>query len=490
MIPSTTNSVPVLSRILWASIVPLASVLVCSAQPVPLAPGVTVTGLCYGHESEPGCVLPNLFGSQGLTLANNPQFPHYAHFIGSAQQTLNQGVGTAIATQLAILPIISPASGFTYKYDSAAGVFTRSTTSFGPIYTERAETIGRGKISFGISYQRFRFGSLDGINLHNIPAVFTHVPGTGPGGADEAYEADVIQTANGINLNMDQTMLYGTVGITNRLDVSLAVPIVSVRFGATSSAAIIQVSGPTFVPAPGVPAVPNPHQFPNGGLTNTYSSTGTAFGVGDVSVRIKNTVFQSGGLTIAGVVDIRTPSGDPTKFLGSGAIGIKPFVALSGGGRFSPHVNLGYQWNGNSVLAGNLTGTTVSEVNEVAVIQNGPATSSQLPSQYFGSVGADYGVTRRLTLNFDYLGQVLVHTPRVFESTITTQDIPGGTGPLTLPTITAGKDTIGLNSGAVGFKINLFDRFLFTADVLMRMDHRGLRQNITPLIALSYALDR
>jgi hypothetical protein len=464
----------------------VAAAFTCTAQ-VTLVPGTVVTGQCQGHESEPGCVLPNLFGPQGLTLSNNPVFPHYAHFVGSAQETLNQGVGTAIATQLAVLPIISPTSGFTFAYDAASGVFVRSTSSFGPIYTERADTIGRGKVSFGLSYQRFRFSTLDGINMHNIPAVFTHVPGTGPGGADEAYEADVIRTSNNLDLNMDQTMLYGTVGITKSLDVSIAVPLLSVRFGATTQAAIIQVSGPTFQPAPGAPSLPNPHQFPNGGLTNTYSSTGTAFGLGDVTVRVKENVFQAGGLSIAAAMDLRAPTGNAREFLGSGAYGIKPFIAVSGGQRFSPHANLGYQWNGNSILAGNLTGTTVGETNEVATIQTGPATSARLPSQYFYSVGADYGATKRLTLNFDYLGQVLVHAPRVFESTITTANIPGGTGALTLPTIAAGQDTVGLNNAAVGFKVNLVDRLLFTADLLIRMDNRGLRQMLTPLIGVSYA---
>jgi hypothetical protein len=480
-------SVSVLHRIMGALVVSVTIAAVCPAQPIPLVPGTIVTGQCQGHASEPGCVLPNLFGPQGLTLANNPTFPHYAHFIGSAQETLNQGVGTAIATQLAILPIISPSSGFTFAYDAASGVFVRSTTSFGPIYTERADTIGKGKISFGLSYQRFRFGSLDGINIHNIPAVFSHVPGTGPGGADEPYEADVIRTSNNLGLNMDQTMLYGTVGITNRLDVSIAVPLVSVRFGATSDATIVQVSGPTFVPAPGVPPVANPHQFPNGGLTSAYSSTGTAFGIGDVTVRVKQTIFEAAGLNIAAALDIRTPTGNARDFLGSGAYGIKPFVAISGGKRFSPHVNLGYQWNGSSILAGNLTGTTVGETNEVATIQNGAPTSASLPSQYFYSAGADYGVSKRLTLNFDYLGQVLVHAPRVFETSITTAAIPGGTGALTLPTISAGNDTIGLNNAAIGFKYNFIDRLLFTADLLFRLDNKGLRQDVTPLIGVSYA---
>src|SRR5215831_8384006 len=120
----------------------------------PLTPGTAVTGQCQGHENEPGCVLPNLFGPQGLSLFPSAAFTHYAHFIGTAETTLNQTLSTAIATQLAILPIISPSSGFTYKYEAARGEFVRTTTSFGPIYTERAETIGRQKVSFGSSYQR------------------------------------------------------------------------------------------------------------------------------------------------------------------------------------------------------------------------------------------------------------------------------------------------------------------------------------------------
>ncbi|MGH9667647.1 MAG: transporter, partial [Bryobacteraceae bacterium] len=300
----------------------LAACLVCFGQNnlQPLQPGTVVTGQCAGHEGEPGCVLPNLFGSTGLTLFNNPTFPHYAHFAGSAQTTLNQTLSTAIATQLAILPIISPASGFTYKYDSAAGAFVRTSSSFGAIYSERAETIGRGRFSFGVSYQRFRFGSLDGIDLHNMPAVFSHVPNTGPNMSAEPYEADVIRTSNNIDLNMDQTMLYGTVGITDRFDVSVAIPLVSVRMGASSDASIVRVSGPTFVPAPGVPPVPNPHQFnaSAASLTNSYSSTGSAAGLGDITLRFKGNLHQGENVRVALAMDVRTPTGNAREFLGSG----------------------------------------------------------------------------------------------------------------------------------------------------------------------------
>lgn len=457
----------------------------CFGQ-TPLTQGTVVTGQCSGHAHEPGCVLPNLFGSGGLTLFNNPVFPHYAHFVGSAQTTLNQTLGSAIATQLAILPIISPSSGFTYKYDSSTGSFERTTSSFGPIYTERAETIGRGKFSMGVSYQRFRFQSLDGIDLKKIPAVFTHVPNTGPGAQAEPYEADVISSQNSIDLNMDQTMIYGTVGITDRIDVSVAIPIVSIRMGATSGATIIRVSGNSIQTPNG--AI-NPHEFDaSGRLTNNYSNSGSAAGLGDVTFRVKGNLYQNDQIGIAAALDVRAPTGDARQLLGAGATGIKPFIAVSGRKAFSPHINLGYQWNGSSILAGDITGTTVGEAAAGApVITNGASTKGKLPSQFFYSVGADMGVTRQLTFAVDYLGQTLLNAPRVFNSTFTTQNIPGGTGALALPTITGGKDDVGLNSGAVGVKYNAFGKLLITADILFRLDNRGLRQNVTPLIALSWA---
>ena len=455
---------------------------------MPLTTGTVVTGQCLGHESQPGCVLPNLFGPQGLTLFPSAQFPHYAHFIGSAQTTLNQTLSSAIATQLAILPIISPSSGFTYKYDSAAGAFVRTTTSFGPIYAERAETIGRGKFSFGASYQRFRFSSLDGVDLHKVPAVFTHVPDTGPGGTSPAYEADVIQSNNNLQLNMDQTILYGTVGLTDRIDFSVAVPIVSVRMGATSNATITRVSGPTFML--NGQTFNNPHQFtsdPNS-LTQAYGSHGSATGIGDVTFRIKGDILQQDGIRVALAADVRAPSGNARDFLGAGAMGIKPFVIVSAGKRVSPHLNLGYEWNGQSILAGDVTGTVIGEnATGQVTIQNGPAIERNLPRLIFYSAGADFGVTSKLSLAFDYLGQTLFNAPRVKQTTFVTQNIPGGTGALTLNTIAGTHETFGLNSGAVGLKYNLFGQLLITADVLFRMDSNGLRQNVTPLIALSYA---
>jgi hypothetical protein len=457
-----------------------------------LSPGVVVIGQCAGHTSEPGCVLPNLFGPQGITLFPNPAFPHYAHFIGSAQTIMNQTLSSAIGTQLAVLPFISPASGFTYQFDTNLGVFTRSDASFGPIYSERAETIGKGKVSFGVSYQRFRFGKLDGLNLHDIPAVFTHVPLiTAPGATPLPFEYDVIKTTNNIDLNLDQAVVFASVGITDRLEVSVAVPLASVRMGAGSSADIVRVSGSTFTV--GTTVLPNPHSFtsdPNS-LHNAYSSTGMASGLGDVTLRIKDNIIQGEGYRIALGLDIRTPTGDARKYLGTGAVGLKPFVVVSAGKRLSPHANFGFQWNGQSILAGDVTGTTAGENSAgQAIIQNGPAVSHNLPREVLYSFGADYGATRKLTLAADYLGQTVFDAPGIAADTFITQNIAGGTGPIPIPTIKATVGYLYLNTASLGFKYELLNNLLLTANLLVKLDNNGLRQNVTPLVALSYAFGR
>src|SRR6185369_8220625 len=105
----------------------------------------------------------------------------------------------SLASQIASVPLPSPASGFTYEFDPALGVFNRTTRSFGPILTSRAETIGRHKVSLGLTYQYFAFDHLEGMDLHSIPAVFTHDDAQLGGG-----RIDVVTTENDIDVKVGQ----------------------------------------------------------------------------------------------------------------------------------------------------------------------------------------------------------------------------------------------------------------------------------------------
>jgi hypothetical protein len=464
------------------------------------------TNRCTGQAGL-ACVLPNLYGPYGLFLPNPT---HAAHFNSTFQSNFT-ALNTAIATQLTLLPLASPASGFVYKYDSATGVYTRSAQSFGPVLTERAETIGRHRFYFGANFQRFRFDKIDGVPLHNLPAVFTHEKNTfmampGMPGIAEPYETQFIWTMNSIDLKVNQFTIFGTYGLTDHIDVSVAVPLLQIGFNATSNATIERtfdtepalVNGTTFVPCCST-GPPYAHYFDptqqatsimrtfsnnqfSGDIYTNAAKTGNLYwdpsrsnaaGPGDVTFRFKASVYRSDRLSVAALTDLRLPTGDERNFLGSGAWGVKPFAAVSVRTRWlTPHINVGYQWNGESLLAGN--------------ILNG--TKATLPGYVLLAGGTDLGVWSRLTVAVDYIGQELINAPRV-RSEIYTPSLPVVTpgAPSVFPTIATGiKDTYNQSNVAAGFKLNVFDRLLLTGNALIAANDGGLRERVTPLVGLSY----
>src|SRR5687768_13920860 len=181
----------------------------------------------------------DIFGPRGLVLnSDDVQLDgtnHAAHF-NSAFQSEFRLVNVALTSQLATVPLPSPASGFTYHFDAATGTFVRSTRSFGPILADRAETIGRGKIAFGYSYQFYSYDRLDGVSLAHIPAVFTHDNFEAGGG-----RSDVVATENTIEATVTQLTGALTYGLSDRVDVSLAVPIVRTRLSLLSNATIHRI---------------------------------------------------------------------------------------------------------------------------------------------------------------------------------------------------------------------------------------------------------
>src|SRR5258708_3074909 len=210
----------------------------------PVAVRAQVPGNCPG----PGCplafVIPTLYGQSGLKVESQALLPdgsnHSAHF-NSAFQAEFTLFNTSLASQLASVPLPSPASGFTYELDPALGVMKRSTQSFGPIFAERAETIGRKKFSLGVNYQRFSFDTIEGIDLTAVPAVFTH-DGAAPGG-----KADVVSTMNSISLGVDQFTAFLSSGGPDFLDFSVAGSLLREALYVTS-AATIQRTGTACTP--------------------------------------------------------------------------------------------------------------------------------------------------------------------------------------------------------------------------------------------------
>jgi hypothetical protein len=345
---------------------------------------------------------------------------------------------TAFATELSQLPLATPASGFIFSSDPSTGLPTLSSTSFGPIMTERGETIGRHKLFLAFTYQQFRFHSIDGNDLENVPIVFYFPSVNNP--------SVVTQTNNRINSTVNQYVGYATFGLTKRIDVSIAVPFSRISLGVSSSGTEYSTT------------TPQQQSF------QEYIP-GSASGFGDVVLAAKGTAWSGEHMLLALGAELRLPSGDALNFLGSGAVGIKPYVALSGKGRVSPHVNLGYQWNGNSVLARDLLG------NE-----------QQLPGYFLYYLGADIGASKRLTVIADFLGQEFFNAQRVTSPRVPPIHIEG----VSLLSVEPTTGSYSANNLAIGLKVNPWAHLLITGNVLIRLNSGGLRSNVVPLVGISY----
>ena len=410
------------------------------------------------------------FLREGITLATPPAgFPsHEAHFIAedSPQFLAMQQFNGLIANQLSSFPLASSAGGFAYTYDPALGVFVRSTESFGPVYAERADTLGKGRFNLGLNYSHFTFDEVNGLSLSDgdVRLVFTHQDvNHDHTGLEPFFEGDLITTQLAMKITSDITAFVFSYGITDRLDVSTAIPIVKVAIDARADAAINRLA--TGGVAPGI------HRFLNGGDTESFTRSGSASGVGDVVLRAKYRLTSSTNQGFALAVDARLPTGDQENLLGTGAT---QFLAYAIGsfhfGAFSPHANVGYQWALH------------------------PADGIHQPSQIVYTGGFDVSVGPKLTFVADILGRTYVNTQvvSVRDTVFTANTNPSPTGPpnlvsATLPRLVSESGDLNTLLGSAGIKINPVGNLLLTVNGLFSISKQGLQDKFTPLVGLDYS---
>jgi hypothetical protein len=406
----------------------------------------------------------DIYGPNGLVLSSDDVTldgtTHAAHF-NSAFQSDFRLVNIALTGQLTAVPLPSPASGFTYEFDATTGTFVRSTRSFGPILSDRAETIGRGRLAFGFSSQFFSFDHLDGVSLSAIPAVFRHDSFDLGGG-----RADVVSTTNTIGADVNQFSGALTYGLTSRIDVSLAVPIVKTHLSLLSNARILRLGTGTNL---GVHYFLDNTALGGFGSTHQYFTEGSASGVGDLVLRVKSMMIREGSRALAAGLDLRVPTGDELNLLGTGAMGLRPFAAVSAGyGPFAPHANIAYQWNGQSVLAGD--------------VRSG--TESDLPDQFQYALGSDLAVNPKFSMVFDVLGQRVLNSPRL---SVYTLNATGQAGSASLPDLRFGSDSYWVTNASLGFKANVASRLLINFNMRFNVGNKGLADRVAPLIGIEWS---
>ena len=261
---------------------------------------------------------------------------HANHFIPAARAengALISFIGNAISGNVANVPVSATSGGSTFRFEG--GVPVRTSVSPGPVFAERAQTLGRGRVFVGVNVNRLHFETLRGVSLNDVQMTFTHENVTGPvcdsivGASCTPYgvptlENDVIAVRVALDLDMTVTSFFASFGLLDRVDIGVVLPIVSTSLRGTSDAEIIPFGGPTAAHFwGGTPSNPQ--------LSTSRLVQGSATGMGDVAARIK--IHGSGHLAARGL-----------------AILSARFAA------FSPHANIGFLYRSgdlqnNAVLA-------------------------------------------------------------------------------------------------------------------------------------------
>ena len=358
----------------------------------------------------------------------------------------NPGIGDVISAltglEVATAPLGSPSGGFVYSYDEGVGAPLRRTGTFGPQFIERALTTGRGTTSFGFNVFNATYDTLSGYPLDDIRVATFRGP-----------QPFISSSTLNLRLRSQTAALFSSVGVTDDLDVAVAVPIVRVAVDAT----LVQEE-----PAVG---------------TAILLSGGSATGLGDIAVVGKYRFLKSdderSGLT--GMVTLRMPTGNEDDLRGISAwrtmVGTTGSVAL---GRIALHVEGGYEFWDKSVRLSNNQPGPLDQIWELA---------DQI--QYGGAV--EFEVHPTLTFMVEAMGRVVRDSGQLETVSFDTNLSPElGIDGVNLLQVTSGR----LRKFVMvpGVKWNIGGNRLLSLGLRVAQADTGLRDTLTPLVGFYWTL--
>ena len=256
-----------------------------------------------------------------------------------ASASIIEGLGNFISASASSFPLSSTSPGVTFDFSS--GVPVAATTSAGPIFAENATTIGKGSFTFGGTISHLNLAKLRGVRTQDLVFAFTHEDVGSVGLGDSPNEYDYIVLNMDLDLSATVAAFQATYGLTDRIDLGIAVPFVSVSMRGDPVARL------------------NSYTFASTGSANHFFGGGTptapilalrptpldesASGIGDISLRGKVHLYAGARGNVAFLLETRLPTGDENNFLGSGSASFKTMFITSGQwGGINPHINVAY----------------------------------------------------------------------------------------------------------------------------------------------------
>jgi hypothetical protein len=343
-------------------------------------------------------------------------------------------------------PITSTTPGLIYDYDPQRGTFTLSNESLGPVFVERAETVGAGRLSVAFTYQYGDFDQFDG----NDFIMKSTVSGGGEGGGN------TIRTLADISIPINQFAFSATYGITDEWDVNLFLPLLYSRLRLNT-----QQSEQSFGEGP-----------PNGPITPLppMSFNEGSFGVGDVLLRTKYRLGYVDDFGFALGLVLGVPTGNPSDFRGTGDWRVEPVAIVSRNfGRNNVHMSAGMDFDAasfNRTQAHYALGILLEPLQRCAFLLDFLGTSDLQHERFT----ADFG-------------------------------IPPFNGTATGPFLTGGEAQDGTVVGfydlprfdrvnvAVGFEFALFDHGAAYVNAVFPLTTQVLRAKVIPSGGITYRFD-
>jgi hypothetical protein len=354
-------------------------------------------------------------------------------------------LGPALANTVAsTYPVASASSSVTWAFNPELGAWERQGGLAGPLFGERAETIGKGRLNLGFGYSyvplaRINGDDLDSLeNQRTVGAEFISISFPDGLTLEDGRSTNFLPALVDLDLDVTAHLFTPSVtyGVTRDLDVNLTVPLVYSSLQVTTRT---QVPDPRFLPAyaccdDGPPGNPLPFE----------SQGESAFGIGDVLLRAKY-VFLRGTADVAAGLGLSLPTGDEANFHGRGATLVQPALIASRrfGDRFEPLLNVGLDLNAANAGA----------------------------SAVRWAAGTTVGLGSRLTAAVVFLGvsefgrqSTKIEKPFFFQI-----------------------DRNDLFDASVGFRYRFAESGVVSANVLVPLNDQGLRTNVTPTFEVEYA---
>ncbi len=384
--------------------------------------------------------------------------------LSAAIAPLGGVIGSQIADQL---PTLATSASFVYEFDPATDTFARSALTYGPLFSERAITVGKNRLNVDVSYSYVRFTSFNGADLSHLKARVAVGDLSGKTGFSGFRRPDLAPQFPGLSpdqmftqatLDLDlEAQLFAlalTFGVLDDLDVNVNLPIIRTFVRRT-------ITEQTLDPRYGA-LLPPELTGPN--LIQEFSNRGSALGIGDIRFRAKYLVAHV-PVHLAGLLDLAVPTGSPGNFQGTGHTRITSSLIASHVFptriQVEPHFQAGVEF----------------DVDDVAKSQ----------AKYAAGVSAQ--LFRPLALTIDFLGRSEFNSRVQIPSSARLPEVHDGAFVETAPPFHGRPLFVDIKRNdilelSLGVKIEVWGSTILFANAIVPLNNDGLRADVVPTVGV------